>query len=128
MATPETEDLNSPATREMREMRETQHRIQREQDRRDAVSASAETNDAVPVQAGARDQPTEMPAQHIDTPGHESELQLAPRFMPPDQGLLTPWEATRDSANSRRQAAKRRRSRAYGEHLQRSRRLFAEIT
>jgi hypothetical protein len=35
---------------------------------------------------------------------------------------------TRGSANSRPQGAKHRRSRAYGEHLQRGRRLFAEIT
>ena len=81
MTNPETDDSGSPAARATSEK---QRSIQREQDRRDAASASAEANAAVPVQAGARDQPTEMPAQHIDKPGHESELQLEPRFMAPD--------------------------------------------
>lgn len=35
------------------------------------------------VQAGDREQPTTLPAQHIDRPGHESELALAPRFRAP---------------------------------------------
>jgi NAD(P)-dependent dehydrogenase (short-subunit alcohol dehydrogenase family) len=36
------------------------------------------------VQAGAREQPAQMPAQHVDKPGRESELELAPRFQAPD--------------------------------------------
>jgi len=35
------------------------------------------------VQAGARRQPADMPAQHIDKPGLEAELELAPRFLAP---------------------------------------------
>jgi len=35
------------------------------------------------VQAGARPQPVEMPAQHLDEPALEAELELAPRFMAP---------------------------------------------
>ena len=35
------------------------------------------------VQAGARRQPTALPAQHLDKPGRESDLQLAPRFQAP---------------------------------------------
>lgn len=36
------------------------------------------------VQAGARPQPTQMPAQHVEKPGHESELELQPQFLAPD--------------------------------------------
>lgn len=37
-----------------------------------------------PVQAGRRRQPTSMPAQHLEKPGNEHALQLAPRYMAPD--------------------------------------------
>lgn len=36
------------------------------------------------VQAGARVQPSTLPAQHLDEPGLEADLALAPRFMAPD--------------------------------------------
>ena len=36
------------------------------------------------VQAGARTQPRELPAQHLAKPGLDAELELAPRFMAPD--------------------------------------------
>ncbi len=36
------------------------------------------------VQAGARPQPVQMPAQHIAKPGDEDELHLPPRFLAPD--------------------------------------------
>ncbi len=86
---------------------EKQRRIQREQDARDqarktrqskdrekdatkdATKGSAKTgekSDAGPqaVQAGAREQPQKMPAQHLDKPGREADLQLQPRFLAPD--------------------------------------------
>ena len=64
---------------------QTQREIQQAQDQRDAAgSGKAEPSGSVPMQAGARDQPTQMPAQHVLKPGLESELQLAPRFMAPD--------------------------------------------
>ncbi|MEW6708151.1 MAG: SDR family oxidoreductase, partial [Pseudomonadota bacterium] len=37
-----------------------------------------------PAPTGAREQPSELPAQHLDKPGLEAELQLRPRFMAPD--------------------------------------------
>ena len=37
-----------------------------------------------PVQAGAREQPSELPAQHLEKPGHEAALQLKPQFEAPD--------------------------------------------
>jgi NAD(P)-dependent dehydrogenase (short-subunit alcohol dehydrogenase family) len=62
-----------------------QRDIQREQDQRDSGKSKAGNGQKPqqPVQAGAREQPADLPAQHIDKPGHESELQLPPRFMAP---------------------------------------------
>jgi len=62
---------------------EKQRGIQRQQDQRDAA-APKHKEEAQPVQAGARAQPAKMPAQHIDKPGHEADLQLTPRFLAPD--------------------------------------------
>jgi NAD(P)-dependent dehydrogenase (short-subunit alcohol dehydrogenase family) len=65
----------------------TQRRIQREQDRRDARHATTGRSDRperAAVQAGAREQPQAMPAQHLIKPGRESDLELAPRFLAPD--------------------------------------------
>ncbi|RZL11502.1 MAG: SDR family oxidoreductase [Rubrivivax sp.] len=66
---------------------EHQRDIQQQQDQRDAHQA-AEKPGAEPepkgVQAGARHQPDELPAQHIDKPGLEAELQLQPQFLAPD--------------------------------------------
>jgi NAD(P)-dependent dehydrogenase (short-subunit alcohol dehydrogenase family) len=59
-----------------------QRRIQREQDAK-GRSASKGGGESKPVQAGARPQPEKMPAQHLEKPGHESELGLKPRFMAP---------------------------------------------
>jgi NAD(P)-dependent dehydrogenase (short-subunit alcohol dehydrogenase family) len=61
-----------------------QRDIQREQDRKDQADAGGSSGGKGAVQAGARAQPEKMPAQHIDKPGRESELELAPRFMAPD--------------------------------------------
>jgi NAD(P)-dependent dehydrogenase (short-subunit alcohol dehydrogenase family) len=62
---------------------QTQRRIQDEQDRRDA-SAPPRPKDKAPMQAGARVQPTDLPAQHLAKPGREADLALRPRFMAPD--------------------------------------------
>ena len=65
-----------------------QRAIQQDQDRADAraehgADKPAKARDAA-VQAGAREQPSRMPAQHIAKPGHEAELQLRPQFLAPD--------------------------------------------
>ena len=62
-----------------------QREIQREQDERDSTKSKAGggQKSKAPVQAGAREQPAELPAQHIEKPGHESELELKPQFMAP---------------------------------------------
>lgn len=62
-----------------------QRRMQKEQDACDAGQGAGKEDEAQqPVQAGARAQPSTLPAQHIDKPGRESELSLAPRFLAPD--------------------------------------------
>jgi NAD(P)-dependent dehydrogenase (short-subunit alcohol dehydrogenase family) len=62
-----------------------QRAIQHEQDQKDeqasAKSGGKQSDEA--VQAGAREQPADMPAQHIEKPGLESELKLAPRYKAP---------------------------------------------
>jgi NAD(P)-dependent dehydrogenase (short-subunit alcohol dehydrogenase family) len=63
----------------------TQRSIQQRQDAADAQAPSAASDEAgTAVQAGARVQPVELPAQHVEKPGREAELELAPRFMAPD--------------------------------------------
>ncbi|WP_280153473.1 SDR family oxidoreductase [Piscinibacter sp. XHJ-5] len=60
-------------------------RIQAEQDRADAAKPKEEKPQAKgAAQAGARAQPQELPAQHIEKPGLEAELALKPRFHAPD--------------------------------------------
>jgi NAD(P)-dependent dehydrogenase (short-subunit alcohol dehydrogenase family) len=63
-------------------------KIQREQDARDRAQAKGEPKSEPKgdkaVQAGAREQPTKLPAQHIAKLGHEAELALQPKFMAPD--------------------------------------------
>ena len=64
---------------------ERQRAIQQRQDARDRdQAAGSKGGDAAAVQAGARPQPVELPAQHIDKPGSEAELALAPRFLAPE--------------------------------------------
>lgn len=65
-----------------------QRAIQRDEDRRDAAKSrkgapTASHGSKPAVQAGAREQPVELPAQHVAKPGLESELELAPRWHAP---------------------------------------------
>jgi NAD(P)-dependent dehydrogenase (short-subunit alcohol dehydrogenase family) len=66
-----------------------ERKIQREQDQRDAQQHAAakgeeqQSQKKQAVQAGAREHPAQMPAQHIEKPGLESELQLKPQFQAP---------------------------------------------
>src|SRR5437870_1160862 len=72
---------------------EQQRTLQRSVDRHDAQSArrpnsrskSKPQTSAKPVQAGKRAEPQNpMPAQHLDKPGVEADMQLPPRFEAPD--------------------------------------------
>ena len=60
-------------------------RLQREQDGKDqAKSRSGEPPPQKAMQAGPRVQPERFPAQHLDKPGIEAQMQLQPRFQAPD--------------------------------------------
>ena len=62
-----------------------QRALQDEVDQKDAKQGkAAKQEEKKPVQAGLRDQPTELPAQHLDKPGNEHDLELEPRFLAPD--------------------------------------------
>jgi NAD(P)-dependent dehydrogenase (short-subunit alcohol dehydrogenase family) len=65
-----------------------QRKIQRKQDQHDQQHAAAkgeqQGQQKQAVQAGAREHPAKMPAQHVEKPGKESELQLKPQFQAPD--------------------------------------------
>jgi len=64
---------------------EQQRKLQREQDQRDrSKQPSRGAKARTPVQAGAREQPAALPAQHVEKPGIEADLELAPRFLAPD--------------------------------------------
>ncbi|MDN2675516.1 SDR family oxidoreductase [Janthinobacterium sp. SUN033] len=61
-----------------------QRSIQQEQDGRDAARQD-KRDSKPPVQTGSRSQPAPpLPAQHLDKPGSEAQMQLKPRFLAPD--------------------------------------------
>lgn len=60
--------------------------IQKQQDQKDNRKAQqgGGGEPQKPPQTGAREQPTDLPAQHIAKPGIEAELQLQPQFQAPN--------------------------------------------
>ena len=60
-----------------------QRALQDRIDAQDARQSSKAKAKQQPVQAGERDQPTELPAQHLEKPGNEYELELEPRWQAP---------------------------------------------
>jgi NAD(P)-dependent dehydrogenase (short-subunit alcohol dehydrogenase family) len=59
--------------------------MQREQDQRDSGSKKGGSEPPKQaVQAGAREHPAELPAQHLQKPGLEANMQLKPQFLAPD--------------------------------------------
>jgi len=63
---------------------EKQREVQRQQDRRDSAKRGTPEPPKKAFQAGPRDHPSELPAQHIAKPGVEASLQLKPQFLAPD--------------------------------------------
>lgn len=65
-----------------------QRDIQQQQDAHDRQAAEHDqgkpSGETPAVQAGAREHPAQLPAQHLDKPGHEADLQLQPQFLAPD--------------------------------------------
>jgi NAD(P)-dependent dehydrogenase (short-subunit alcohol dehydrogenase family) len=63
---------------------EKQRELQREQDRKEPSAKGGDGGgDKQAVQTGARAQPDEMPAQHLQKPGREADMELKPRFEAP---------------------------------------------
>ncbi|WP_306591141.1 SDR family oxidoreductase [Geothrix sp. 21YS21S-4] len=80
MATRTDDPITSPVAK--------QREIQAQQDAKDQKKNAGKADATAPpkeaVQAGARFHPDKLPAQHIDKPGRESELDLKPHFEAPD--------------------------------------------
>jgi NAD(P)-dependent dehydrogenase (short-subunit alcohol dehydrogenase family) len=69
----------------MNQTLQTQRDIQQRQDHADAQAGTKDgEQQRTAMQAGAREQPVELPAQHLQKPGREADLALAPRFLAPD--------------------------------------------
>jgi NAD(P)-dependent dehydrogenase (short-subunit alcohol dehydrogenase family) len=62
---------------------EKQREIQREQDRKEPAEGS-ESKDKGPPQTAKRQYPGDVPAQHLEKPGLEADMQLKPQFFAPD--------------------------------------------
>jgi NAD(P)-dependent dehydrogenase (short-subunit alcohol dehydrogenase family) len=60
-----------------------QRDIQREQDRKDAQQQGGGAQSKGAVQTGPRE-PEQMPAQHMEKPGQEADMQLKPQYFAPD--------------------------------------------
>mgnify|MGYP003575767901 CR=1 FL=1 len=82
---------NKPSARGNEAAAEKQRDIQREQDRKDAAKAKAKEQGMASKQeqqSGSpktgRPQPEELPAQHLEKPGLEADMELKPRFFAPD--------------------------------------------
>ena len=75
-----------PATAKVADATAEKHRrIQDAQDHQDKSRPSGNGSKEKPgVQAGARVQPTDLPAQHQAKPGSEEDLALQPRYQAPD--------------------------------------------
>ena len=83
MATRKRAPADTAATRKADATARRQRAIQAPIDRRDARKPDAPDKPKKPVQAGARKQPTRLPAQHQPKPGSEAALELKPRFEAP---------------------------------------------
>lgn len=77
-------DRQTPATRDADRVGERQREIQREQDSQDRrAQAKGGQEKGPPPATGAREQPSEFPAQHLAKPGLEADMQLKPRYEAP---------------------------------------------
>lgn len=64
---------------------EKQRALQREQDRKEpAEGGKGKEKDKAAVQTSERQQPSELPAQHLEKPGQEKDMELKPQFLAPD--------------------------------------------
>ncbi len=73
--------LSNDATPDTNDLTEQHRKVQREQDAKDRAAARESDSEDTPMQAGHRPEPENpMPAQHLDKPGLEADMDLQPRF------------------------------------------------
>ena len=78
---------NTPRDTATEPAAEKQRALQREQDRKEPAEGSGgkdKEKDKGGVQTSARQQPDQVPAQHLQKPGQEKDMELQPRFLAPD--------------------------------------------
>ena len=82
---------NKPSARgnprpDTKDTADKQREIQREQDRKDAQQQGGgqQKGEKGAVQTGPREHPDQLPAQHMQKPGSEAQMQLKPQFLAPD--------------------------------------------
>ncbi|MDB5860177.1 MAG: dehydrogenase with different specificity (related to short-chain alcohol dehydrogenase)-like, partial [Ramlibacter sp.] len=77
---------NTPRSTDTEPAAEKQRALQREQDRKEPAEGGGKEKekDKGAVQTSARHQPEEVPAQHLQKPGQEKDMELKPRFLAPD--------------------------------------------
>ncbi|HJV61694.1 MAG TPA: SDR family oxidoreductase [Albitalea sp.] len=87
MAPPARTHRKNPSSSSPDAAAERQRHLQDEQDRRDAQQQAghkpAAKGGGAPPQAGARRQPEQLPAQHLEKPGREADMQLKPQYQAP---------------------------------------------
>ncbi|MEK8029442.1 SDR family oxidoreductase [Ideonella sp. DXS29W] len=78
--------MSSPATpgSTLKRQREIQQQQDRQDQQKERQAGQDDSSSAGAVQAGARPQPDRFPAQHLEKPGHDADLEVQPRFMAPD--------------------------------------------
>ena len=77
-------DRQQPSDSTLKKQREIQQQQDRQDQSKERQAGQEDSRQGHAVQAGARPQPEKLPAQHLDKPGRESDLELKPRFMAPD--------------------------------------------
>ena len=85
MSAEEPAGIDAPSSGDVEATARRQREIQSEQDRKDEEKKAGPADDTKEtVQAGARREPDQLPAEHQQKPGSEADLSLAPRFAAPD--------------------------------------------
>lgn len=86
MAAKKSSAAPRPGAKAARAQREIQAEVDAKETRRAAgKEAEKKSSGKSAVQAGTREQPeAPLPAQHLDKPGLEADLELTPRFLAPD--------------------------------------------
>ncbi|HEY8358509.1 MAG TPA: SDR family oxidoreductase [Ramlibacter sp.] len=74
---------DKPSARNTEAVADKQRALQREQDRKEPSGGEGGGKEQA-VQTSGRTQPSEFPAQHLQKPGQEADMELKPRFEAPD--------------------------------------------